>query len=206
MKKYFVTAISTDSGKTVVSAILTNALQADYWKPVQAGTELTDSNTIKALLRSNKSIIHEESYLLNLAASPHLSAKVQNTYIDMNAIQLPDTKGNDLIIEGAGGILVPLNETDCVADLIQQLDAEIILISNHYLGSINHTLLTAQELKRRNIYVKGIVFNGSLNEESERIILHKTGYRFLLRILPETVITKETIEKYEQTILNNWYE
>jgi len=164
------------------------------------------NNTIKQLLRSSHSVIHKEAYCLDLAASPHLSAKKQGVHIDLDSISLPDTNGNDLIIEGAGGILVPLNEEQCVADLITKLDAEVILVSNHYLGSINHTLLTAQELKRRNIKVKGIVFNGPLNEESERIILKHTGYTFLLRILPEKEINAFTISKYAITLFDHWYE
>ncbi len=206
MKKYFITAISTDSGKTVVSAILTNALQADYWKPIQAGLEETDSNTIRKLLHSGHSIIHPEAYALKQAASPHSAAKNEGVEIVLAAIQLPDTNGNDLIIEGAGGILVPLNDTDVVADLITQFDAEVILVSNQYLGSINHTLLTAQELKRRNIRVKGIVFNGLRNEESERIIIKHTGYKALLHISPEEKITKEVITAYAVKLFDNWYE
>jgi dethiobiotin synthetase len=206
MKKYFITAISTDSGKTLVSAILTNALQADYWKPIQAGLEETDSNTIRKLLHSGHSIIHPEAYALKQAASPHAAARNEGVEIVLAAIQLPDTNGNDLIIEGAGGVLVPLNDTDVVADLITQFDAEVILVSNQYLGSINHTLLTAQELKRRNIRVKGIVFNGPRNEESERIILKHTGYKVLLHVSPEEKITKEVVTAYAVKLFDNWYE
>lgn len=206
MKKYFITAISTDSGKTLVSAILTNALQADYWKPIQAGLEETDSNKIRTLLHSGHSIVHPEAYALQLAASPHAAAKSEGIEIMLADIQLPDTNGNDLVIEGAGGVLVPLNDTDVMADLITQLDAEVILVANLYLGSINHTLLTAQELKRRNIRVKGIVFNGARNEESERIILKHTGYKALLHVYPEKNITTEIITAYAVKLFDNWYE
>ena len=206
MKKYFITAISTDSGKTLVSAIITNALQADYWKPVQAGTEQTDSAAMRRMLHSGHSLIHPEAYVLKLAASPHAAAKHEGITIDLAAIQLPDTNGNDLVIEGAGGVLVPLNDTDLVADLITQLDAEVILVSNHYLGSINHTLLTAAELKRRNIKVKGIVFNGPANEETERIILKHTGYKMLLHVFPEEKITDAVINAYAVKLFDHWYE
>ncbi|WP_018342399.1 dethiobiotin synthase [Cytophaga aurantiaca] len=205
MKKYFITAISTDSGKTLVSAILANALQADYWKPVQAGVE-TDSLWMRRMLHSGHSMIHPEAYALKLAASPHAAAKAEGIEIDLSQIQLPETNGNDLIIEGAGGVLVPLNDADVVADLIPQFDAEVILVSNNYLGSINHTLLTAQELKRRNIKVKGIIFNGPANEETERIILKHTGYTMLLHVYPEKEITIAVINAYAVKLFENWYE
>ncbi|WP_299247699.1 dethiobiotin synthase [uncultured Cytophaga sp.] len=206
MKKYFITAISTDSGKTLISAIVTNALQADYWKPIQAGVEQTDSDTMRQLLHSDYSMIHPEAYLLKMPASPHAAAKDEGVVIDLNTIQLPDTHGNDLVIEGAGGILVPLNDTDVVADLITHLDAEVILVSNHYLGSINHTLLTAEELKRRNIKVKGIIFNGPDNKETESIILKKTGYTELLHVYPEKKITSEILKAYSVKLFDHWYE
>ncbi len=206
MKKYFITAISTDSGKTLVSAIVTNALQADYWKPIQAGTEQTDSASMRKMLRSGHSVIHPEAYVFELPASPHAAAKAEGVEIDLARIQLPDTSGNDLVIEGAGGILVPLNDTAVVADLITQFDAEVILVSNHYLGSINHTLLTAQELKRRNIRVKGIIFNGPSNPETENIILKHTGYKTLLHVYPEAQITDEVLSLYAIKLFENWYE
>ena len=206
MKKYFVTAISTDSGKTLVSAIITNALQADYWKPIQAGTEQTDSNTMRRLLKSSYSVIHPEAYVLQLAASPHAAAKHEGVVIDFNQIQLPDTNDNDLVIEGAGGLMVPLNDTQVIADLIQTLDAEVILVSNHYLGSINHTLLTALELKRRAIQVKGIIFNGPENPETERIILKHTGYKKLLHIYPEKEFTDDILHAYSVKLSDHGYE
>lgn len=206
MTTYFITAISTDSGKTLISAIVTNALQADYWKPIQAGVEQTDSAWMCKMLHSGHSIIHPEAYVLTLAASPHAAARKEGIEIDLSQIELPDTSGNDLVIEGAGGILVPLNDTAVVADLITQFDAEVILVSNHYLGSINHTLLTAQELKRRNIKVKGIIFNGPSNEETERIILKHTGYKMLLQVYPEEYITDAVINGYAVKLFENWYE
>lgn len=206
MKRYFVTAISTDSGKTLISAILTNALQADYWKPIQAGTIETDSVTMRKWLHSSHSLIHPEAYVFQSAESPHSAAIKENIEIDIQTIQLPDTSGNDLIIEGAGGVLVPLNDTNVIADLITQFDAEVVLVSNIYLGSINHTLLTAQELKRRNINVKGIIFNGEPNGEAERIILKHTGYRKLLHVYPEEKITTAVINAYAVKLFDHWYE
>ncbi|WMJ72857.1 dethiobiotin synthase [Cytophagaceae bacterium ABcell3] len=205
MKKYFVTAIGTDSGKTVVSTILAHALQADYWKPIQCGTP-KDSDTVFKLLRSRHSIIYDEAYFLKSPMSPHAAAKIENTTIDLGQIKTPPTDGNDLIIEGAGGVLVPLNDQDFVIDLAAQLDAEVVLVSNHYLGSINHTLLTINELKRKNIKVKGIIFNGSENPYTEEIILKHSGYKSLLRINKEENLNEDTINKYAIKLFESWNE
>jgi dethiobiotin synthetase len=201
---YFVTAIGTDSGKTLVSAILTEALQADYWKPIQSGKENRDVETVAKLINNNHSFCYEETYLFSKPISPHAAAKVDGVTIELNKIKLPQNGGNNIVIEGAGGILVPLNETDFVIDLAVKFDAEIILVSNTYLGSINHTLLTVQELKRRNLKVKGIIFNGFENKDTEEIILKKSGYKYLLRILPENKINQEIITQYAIKLFENW--
>ncbi len=103
-------------------------------------------------------------------------------------------------------VMVPLNDKDFVIDIATKFDAEVILVSNHYLGSINHTMLTIQELKRRNCKVKGIIFNGEVNQESERIILTHSGYKFLLRILPEKEVTQEIVTQYAIKLFENWDE
>jgi dethiobiotin synthetase len=199
---YFVTAIGTDCGKTLVSAILCEALEADYWKPVQAGTP-TDSEVIRKLIANKKSQIHSEKYLLNTPASPHAAAKKEGVEIKLSDFVLPYTS-NDLIIEGAGGCLVPLNDQDFVIDIADKLNLQIILVANLYLGSINHTLLTFQLLKNRNLSVKGIIFNGPPNNESERIILHHTQYKCLLRIEQENQISSNEINKYVNKLKENW--
>lgn len=199
---YFVTAIGTDSGKTLVSSILCEALKADYWKPVQAGTP-RDADTVKSLITNLYSKIHSESYLLNTPASPHASAKIDGVEIDLKKFKIPKTK-NDLIIEGAGGCLVPLNETDFVIDLAKQFNSQIILVSNLYLGSINHTLLTVDFLKRNQFTIKGIIFNGEPNPESERIILKHAQFKCLLRIAKEKQITKKTVTQYSELLKKNW--
>lgn len=200
---YFVTAIGTDSGKTLVSAILCEALQADYWKPVQSGFP-RDTEVVKSLVSNDRTKFHPEAYLLNTPASPHASAKIDNTLIHVSSMRPPVT-GNHLIIEGAGGCLVPLNDDDFMIDLIPRFDAEAIMVSNLYLGSINHTLLTAEALRLRNINVKGLVFNGESNEESERIILHHTQMRCLLRIRKEKEITRGVVQKYASLLRQNWH-
>lgn len=197
---YFVTGIDTDSGKTLVSAILCEALGYDYWKPIQSGMP-RDSETIKSL--SSKTIIHPEAYLLKTPASPHASAKLDNVKIELEKIQLPNSS-NGIIIEGAGGCLVPLNDQDFVIDLAGKFNAEIILVADLYLGSINHTLLTAHLLNERKYTVKGIVFNGRSNPESERIILHHSKYRCILTIDKENEATPEMVKRYASQLKENW--
>ncbi|GET45317.1 dethiobiotin synthase [Capnocytophaga felis] len=192
---YFITGISTDVGKTIVSAIITEALHADYWKPIQAGDlENSDTYKVSRLISNNKTVFHSSSYALNTPASPHLSAELDGISIDIKKIKRPDTD-NQLVIEGAGGLLVPINQTDTIADLILPSD-KIIIVSRHYLGSINHTLLTYEALKQRNLSVYGIIFSGKENESSESIILKKTGMKFLGRIDEEPYFDKNVILYY----------
>lgn len=199
---YFVTAIGTDSGKTVFSAILCEALHADYWKPVQAGMP-RDSDTVRSLLSKSISKIHDETYLLRTPASPHAAAQRDGISIQIEKFVVPPTN-NDLVIEGAGGCLVPLNERDFVIDLAKKFRSQIILVSNLYLGSINHTLLSADYLRKNKFDVKGIVFNGESNPESEEIILKHTGFKCLLQMEEEEEVTKEVVTKYAEQLRKNW--
>jgi len=200
--RYFVTAIGTDSGKTVVSAILVKALQADYWKPIQAGFP-TDTEIVKALTGSSSSRFHPEVYLLPTPESPHAAARRQGKKIMIKEIRVPETQG-DLIIEGAGGLMVPLNDHELVVDMINNLEAKVILVANLYLGSINHTLLSVDCLNNRGLKIKGIVFNGPENRESEEVILRYSGYPLILKIRQEDRIDSEVIEKYAHQLLKGW--
>lgn len=197
----FVTAIDTDSGKTLASAILCEALQADYWKPVQAGLP-RDADKVKELVANPDTQTHPERYLLSLAASPHAAAKADGADIRVSDFTLPETS-RSLIIEGAGGCLVPLNDQEFVIDLAPSFKAEIILVADLYLGSINHTLLTVEALMRRSLTPMGIIFNGEPNRESERIILHHTGLEVLLHIAREKEINNQTVTRYAARYNNN---
>ena len=171
----FITGIGTGIGKTVVSAIVTEALEANYWKPIQAGfDEGTDAIAVKDVLSNHNSIIHPEVYKLKLPASPHIAAKEENTRIDLDKIQnvysqLTSNSNQSTIIEGAGGLLVPLNDDEFIIDLIKRLNAKVILVSRNYLGSINHSLLTAQVCKAANIDVVGWIFNDQYMHYEEEI-------------------------------------
>lgn len=168
----FVTGIGTGVGKTLVSAILTRALEADYWKPIQAGIEDgTDSEWVQNTLQDSDSTIHPELYKLKLPASPHIAARQEGINISIQKIcaSIPVINRN-LIIEGAGGLMVPLNETAFVADLIKALDARVILVSRNYLGSINHSLLTAKVCRDLNLPVIGWIFNDQYLDYEEEIV------------------------------------
>ena len=166
----FVTGIGTDVGKTVISAILVEKLKADYWKPIQSG-DLDNSDTMKvqALISNTVSKYHPEAYRLTQPYSPHKSAGLDGVYIDLNEINIPRTD-NQLIIEGAGGLMVPLNDEHFIIDLIQKFEAEVVLVIKHYLGSINHTLLSLELLKQKKIKVRALIFNGDSDDYSEAII------------------------------------
>ncbi|QBZ97314.1 dethiobiotin synthase [Flavobacterium sangjuense] len=203
--KLFITGIGTDVGKTIASAIVVEALEADYWKPIQAGDlDNSDSHKVKSLISNDKSQFHENSYKLNTPASPHLAAQLDGITIDLKKITEPKTD-NHLVIEGAGGILVPLNDNDCVVDLIKN-DCKVIVVSRHYLGSINHTLLTIEALKNRKISVAGIIFSGDENKATEEIILKKTGIKFIGRIDNEPYFDQNVIgyyaDKFRENLLN----
>jgi dethiobiotin synthetase len=193
--KIFITGISTDVGKTIASAIITEAFEADYWKPIQAGDlHHSDSHKIRQLISNGKTKIFENSYALNTPASPHLAAEIDGIAIDLKNIKEPDTT-NHLVIEGAGGIFVPINNGQTIVDLIQP-DYKVVVVSRHYLGSINHTLLTIEALQNRSINIGGIIFSGEENQSSESIILHKTGIKMIGRIEQEPYFDQNVIAEY----------
>jgi len=193
-KRYFITGIDTGIGKTLISAILTEKLQADYWKPIQSGDlDQSDSLTVAGLLSNSKSLIYPEQYRLTQALSPHLSARLDGIDIRLDAFTLPETT-NHLIVEGAGGLLVPLNDTDLILDLIKKLQLETIVVSSHYLGSINHSLLTLEVLKQHQVPVKGIIFSGAVNLESQQFILKYSGVNHIGNIPVLSSIDKNSIK------------
>ena len=182
MKRLFITGNGTDVGKTFIAAMLTEAWQADYWKPIQAGElDNTDTMKVRAMVSNKRSRFHPESYKLTQAMSPHAAAARDGVSISMANIKAPVTD-NNLLIEGAGGLFVPINESELMVDLIGHFSAETILVSRNYLGSINHTLLTVEALKHRNLKIAGIIFNDTTNLDSENYIINYTGLRNLGRV------------------------
>ncbi|PQJ20114.1 MULTISPECIES: dethiobiotin synthase [Nonlabens] len=196
MGSYFITGIGTDVGKTVVAAIVTQALKADYWKPVQSGLDTTDKGTVASLVDNDQSYFHEESYRLNTPMSPHKSAEIDSVLIDLQQIKRPHTN-NHLVIEGAGGLLVPLNQDQTIADLILP-DDKIIVVSSGYLGSINHTLLTVESLKSRGLTCSGIIYNHVDLDGTIEVIEKMTGVPTLGHLKKENEINKQIINQYAQ--------
>jgi dethiobiotin synthetase len=196
MRKIFITGIGTGVGKTIVSAIITEALQADYWKPLQTGyAEGKDSDVIRNLISNKKTKIHPEAFCLSKPASPFAAAEEEGIKIEIKNIVIPETD-NILVIEGAGGLMVPINEDELMIDMIEQWNAEVVLVSQNYLGSINHTMLSCMALADRNINVLGIVYNGEDNLMAERSILSFCNYPVIGRIKPENIFTPERIIAY----------
>lgn len=193
--KLFITGIGTDVGKTIASSILVEALEADYWKPIQAGDlDNSDTNKVEKYISNTTTTFYKNAYALQTPASPHYAAALDGISIDLNQIKEPKTN-NHLVIEGAGGILVPLNSTDCVIDLIQP-DYKVIVVSRHYLGSINHTLMTIEILKLRKLNVAGIIFSGDENNATESIILEKTKVPMIGRMDNEPYFDQSVIKYY----------
>jgi dethiobiotin synthetase len=196
-KQYIIAGIGTEIGKTVCSAIITKALRADYWKPIQAGN-LTDGDAYWVQQWVPGTEIHPSTYALRSPLSPHTAAELDGIRIDLNSFHLPETTEN-LVVELAGGIMVPLNEKDTNLDLIGRLGLPVILVSKNYLGSINHTLMTFEILTSRNIDIAGIVFNGQTNSSGESFILNHTGLPVLLRVNEEKEINPSLIARYAES-------
>lgn len=196
-KTFFITGIGTEVGKTLVAAIVTQAMEADYWKPVQAG-DLSNSDThkLRKLVQNKETVFHENAYALNTPMSPHAAAEIDGVDIQVKNIIRPETYRH-LVIEGAGGLLVPLNNKETIIELISKDDL-VILVSRHYLGSINHTLLSIEALKNRGIDNIGIIFSGDENPSTENIISKMGGVKIIGRIGEEPYFDEMVINEYAE--------
>ena len=182
MNRIIVTGTDTGVGKTVFAAGLAGALDAFYWKPVQSGLDPEgDSETVLRLSGLSPARILPEAYRLQLPASPHLSAREQGVEIDLQRL-MPPADSAPLVIEGAGGVLVPLTETVLIADYFARLRAPAILCARTGLGTINHSLMSVEVLRARGVPVAGIVFIGDPHPENERIVPRLAGVPHLGRL------------------------
>lgn len=198
--KLIVAGIGTEIGKTVASAVLVEALQADYWKPIQSGgLDDSDTDTVRRLISNSTSRFHPEAYRLTQPLSPHAAAEIDSIRIELDQFVVPQTE-NRLIIELAGGLMVPLNNHDLTIDLVQKLNLPVVLVSRNYLGSINHTLLSVEACRSRNIPLIGILFNGPTVPATETFILNYTGLPCLGRIGQEEAMTKDVVKKYARLL------
>lgn len=193
-KKYLITGIGTDVGKTIVSAIVAQALEADYWKPIQSGElENSDSHKIDRLTNDDVHILPER-YRLTEPMSPHASADIDGIELKLSELSLPNTNRN-LLVEGAGGLMVPINEKDLLIDAFKIWNLPVIIVSRHYVGSINHTLLTIEALQNRGIAIKGLMFVGDENKATESFILNHTKVPFLMRVPIAAEVTADFVQQ-----------
>lgn len=200
MKRFAIAGIGTEVGKTVVSAIMVEALEADYWKPVQAGElDHSDTMTVEGLVANEKSRFHEEAYRLETPMSPHAAAAIDGVQVNLRKLTLPQTE-NNLVVELAGGLMVPVNDTQLNLDLLKMWNIPVILVASYYLGSINHTLLSIEVLKNQAVPIAGIVFNGETVPSTRQVILQQSGLPCVLELAHESELTPEIISKYARNI------
>ncbi len=202
-KTFFITGIGTEVGKTVVAAIVTQAMEADYWKPVQAGDlDHSDTHKIQKLVSNEKTYYHKNAFALKTPMSPHAAAEIDGVKIEVKKVKRPKTE-NNLVIEGAGGLLVPLNKKETIIELISKEDM-VVLVSRHYLGSINHTLLSIEALKNRGIEKIGVIFSGDEHPTTEDAIQKIGKVKIIGRIDEEPyfddMVVKEYAEKFRKKL------
>ena len=201
-KNIFITGIGTGIGKTIISSILVEKFKADYWKPIQSGDlDSSDTMRVQSLISNKETTFHPETYKLTQPYSPHKSAAVDGIKIEQSSLNLPETS-NKLIVEGAGGLMVPLNENYLMVDLIKKFATPVVLVSQNYLGSINHTLMSINVLKQFEIPLLGIIFNGFKDIYTKEFILDYSGAEFLGHVPDYNKIDKKTIHNAGSFILD----
>ena len=186
-----IAGIHTGIGKTIAAAVLAEAFRAHYWKPVQAGLEESDSLRV-ATLTSDKVVVYNEAVRLTAPLSPHAAAHIDGVAVNYKSFVFPETQ-HGLLVETAGGLFSPINDTDTMADFITYFKLPVILIVRHYLGSINHTLLTVATLRQRRIPILGMIINGDPEPESEQFIHTYTGLQVWGRIPELHTINKASV-------------
>lgn len=191
-----VAGTGTDVGKTVVSAILCGQFEADYWKPVSSGSEdgPVDDQMMSRLIAGGSSRIHSSTYTFRKSLSPHIAAHLDGQRVEIDQLKVPNTE-RPLIIELAGGVAVPLNDTQTNLELMAHWMLPVVVVSRHYLGSINHTLLTLEALRSREIPIAGVVFNGEELPDTERIIQDMAKVTVWGRVPYLTEVTPEALRK-----------
>lgn len=193
---FFVTGTDTNVGKTVVSAMLTLGLGAAYWKPVQSGlAPITDTDYVRQTTGLDGSHFIPERFRLTEPLSPHAAAAIDGVQIALSDFQLPATAKPHLIVEGAGGLMVPLNERHFILDLIRHLDLPVCLVARSTLGTINHTLLSIAQLRRANIPILGVILNGEKNPSNRDAIAHYGQVPILGELEPLTAINPDTLKQ-----------
>jgi dethiobiotin synthetase len=189
---FFITGTGTDVGKTVVSGILLTGLEAKYWKPIQSG-EPSDTNFLRKITGLPDENFIAERHVFEHPVSPHLAAKLSGKQIELKDFELPEHPNSHLIVEGAGGLLVPLNEQHLMIDLIDHLQLPVIIVAQSGLGTINHTLLTVNALNARHIPILGVVMNGELHESNREAIEHFGKVSVIAQCEPLPELNEQTL-------------
>lgn len=197
MNSYFITGTDTGVGKTLACAVLTYVLKACYWKPIQSGIEdsASDTQTVQQLTELSADHFLNPAYQFKASLSPDQAAAKEGVTIDIDQIQLPSTT-KPLVVEGAGGIYVPINNNHCMLDLIQKLALPVIIVARGTLGTINHTLLTIEGLRQNKMAIHGIIFNGELNPANQKAIEKWGKVRALFHIPKFDKIDASTIQRW----------
>jgi len=196
-EKFFVTGTDTNVGKTVVSALLTLGLNAVYWKPIQSGLDpISDTDYVRQVTGLDDSHFLPERFTLTQPLSPHAAAEIDGVKICLSDFQLPSQLPyRYLIVEGAGGLMVPLNEQDFVIDLIRQFQLPVCLVARSTLGTINHTLLSLAQLRRMEVPILGVIMNGPKNEGNRAAIAHYGKIPILAELEPLAEINPATLKQ-----------
>ena len=195
--KIFITGTDTGVGKTLVSAMLLTGLNGKYWKPVQSGLEdITDTEWVKKNTDLQEQHFYPETYSLKLPLSPHASAAAEGKHIDLERFIIPETGENEkLIIEGAGGIMVPLNERELMIDLMKKCGAPVLIVARSGLGTINHTLLSINQIKNEDLDIFGVVMNGPRNSSNRDAIEHFGNVKVIAEIEEIKNISQENLKR-----------
>lgn len=194
-EKFVVTGTDTNVGKTLVSAMLMSALDASYWKPIQAGLdEETDTQYVQRVSEAEDQRIIPEQYRLQTPMSPHGAADIDGYSISLSDFTLPEFSTRHLIIEGAGGLIVPINWKDTILDLIRMFQVPVVLVARSSLGTLNHTLLSVQALKNQDIPIFAIILSGEPHSHNKKTLEHFTGLP-VLEMHPVSRFTKEELRR-----------
>ena len=201
MTGYFVTGTDTNVGKTVLSALLVNALDAAYWKPVQTGaSEGTDRESVRAWSEATEDRLPLERYRFDPPVSPHMASREAGVRISLDAFEFPAVPSDrEWIVEGAGGVMVPLNESDLMRDLMLRIGFPVIVAARTALGTINHTLLTLAALREARVTICGVALIGNENIENRRAIEHYGNIRVIGQIpLLKNIDRAALLDVYEK--------
>ena len=198
--KFIICGTDTDVGKTLISAFFVRGLQSFYWKPIQSGIETeTDSQSILRLTGIQKEKILKEAYIFNKPVSPHWAAEIDGKKVDLNLLNLPLIQ-SALIVETAGGLMVPITRNFLQIDQIQTWNLPVIIVCRSSLGTLNHTLLSIEALKKRNIRILGLIVNGEKHRDNPKT-LHEFSKLPIIAEFPKLInVDKNNLDRLWQEL------